>query len=305
MLTAFFRMTGLSLTLAAGLGACGLANFGPKSEPQPQTAVTTISSEPFGPRQPESGFDASGVVPIAGNSGIFGTDDEISVTDSGPYADNASALDPALYDSGEGDLALLDGQYGNDAALLSGVSLPGDDGTAAYFDSDVGTTVYFDTDSSELSDESRETLRKQAAWLQVNKNATATIEGHTDERGTRQYNLALGERRASAVRGYMIALGVDASRVRKVSYGKERPAALGSDDSAWSQNRRSATSVEVGSSSVLVGDATPAPASPSPASIYDDPLLDPSLDALLGTNNADPLGDIPDNPVLNRIDTGS
>ena len=102
----------------------------------------------------------------------------------------------------------------------------------------VGDRVYFDFDKYTLREEARETLEKQAAWLQRNSSATATIEGHTDERGTRDYNLALGERRASAVRDYLVALGVDSNRLKTLSYGKERPVNPNSDQEAWSKNRR-------------------------------------------------------------------
>lgn len=107
-------------------------------------------------------------------------------------------------------------------------------------------TVYFATDSADLDERARETLRRQAAWLNVNPSARATVEGHADERGTREYNLALGDRRASATRGYLVAVGVDESRLDKISYGKERPVALGSDPQAWSRNRRTETAIEDG-----------------------------------------------------------
>lgn len=102
----------------------------------------------------------------------------------------------------------------------------------------VGDRVYFDFDKYDLRENARETLEKQATWLQRNSSVTATIEGHTDERGTRDYNLALGERRASAVRDYLVALGVDSNRLKTLSYGKERPVNANSDREAWSKNRR-------------------------------------------------------------------
>ncbi len=123
---------------------------------------------------------------------------------------------------------------------------PEDAGSTSFFLSDIGQTIYFATNSSELDERARETLRRQAAWLNVNADARVTIEGHADERGTREYNLALGDRRASATRGYLIAVGIDESRIDKTSYGKERPVALGSDPSAWSQNRRTETVIEGG-----------------------------------------------------------
>lgn len=106
-----------------------------------------------------------------------------------------------------------------------------------------GDRVFFAYDSSELTAEGRATLEKQAQWLRTYTNTSVTIEGHCDERGTREYNLALGERRANAVRNYLISLGVDANRVNTISYGKERPAVMGSDNASWAQNRRGVTVV--------------------------------------------------------------
>ena len=105
----------------------------------------------------------------------------------------------------------------------------------------VGNTVYFGFDSSELSGEAQATLDRQAAFLNVNPTMVVIIEGHADERGTREYNLALGDRRAVAVRDYLLAKGLNAARVRTVSYGKERPAVSGSNEESWAKNRRAAT----------------------------------------------------------------
>ncbi len=105
----------------------------------------------------------------------------------------------------------------------------------------VGDRVFFAFDSSVLTSEAQETLRRQADWLQQNPNVDIVVEGHADERGTRAYNLALGERRATAARNYLVSLGVDADRVSTVSYGKERPAVLGSNEEAWAKNRRAVT----------------------------------------------------------------
>ena len=101
--------------------------------------------------------------------------------------------------------------------------------------------IYFDTDRYNVDTRAVAALQQQAQWLMQYPNKRATIEGHADERGTRDYNLALGERRANAAKNYLVSLGVDASRLTTVSYGKERPAALGSDESAWAQNRRAVT----------------------------------------------------------------
>jgi peptidoglycan-associated lipoprotein len=103
--------------------------------------------------------------------------------------------------------------------------------------------IFFDTDQYNVDDQDRVTLDAQAAWLQRNPNVRVTIEGHADERGTREYNLALGERRANAAKNYLQSRGIDPSRMTVISWGKERPAALGSDESAWAQNRRAVTVV--------------------------------------------------------------
>jgi peptidoglycan-associated lipoprotein len=107
--------------------------------------------------------------------------------------------------------------------------------------SQVGNTVYFGFDSSELAGETQATLDRQAAFLNVNPTMVVIIEGHADERGTREYNLALGDRRAVAVRDYLLAKGLNAARVRTVSYGKERPVVSGSNEESWAKNRRAAT----------------------------------------------------------------
>lgn len=105
----------------------------------------------------------------------------------------------------------------------------------------VGDRVFFDTDQSSLSAEARNSLDNQAAWLNQYTSYSVVVEGHADERGTREYNLALGERRANAVRSYLIANGVAANRITTISYGKERPEVVGSNPSAWAQNRRGVT----------------------------------------------------------------
>lgn len=101
--------------------------------------------------------------------------------------------------------------------------------------------IFFGLDQYDVDAEDQATLQSQAAWLQQNPNVRVTIEGHADERGTRDYNIALGERRANAAKNYLASLGIDPSRIGTVSYGKERPAALGSDEAAWAQNRRAVT----------------------------------------------------------------
>ncbi len=102
----------------------------------------------------------------------------------------------------------------------------------------VGDRIFFDFDKYDIKDAARGTLERQAAWLRANPSVTVTVEGHCDERGTREYNLALGARRAQAVKDYLVSLGIDASRVTTISYGKERPEQVGHTEAAWAQNRR-------------------------------------------------------------------
>jgi len=116
-------------------------------------------------------------------------------------------------------------------------------GSAQDFVVNVGDRVFFGFDQYNLTADARAILEKQAAWLAKFPSATITVEGHADERGTREYNLALGERRATAAKEYLVSLGVDAMRIKTLSYGKERPVALGHNNEAWSQNRRSVTVV--------------------------------------------------------------
>ncbi len=113
-------------------------------------------------------------------------------------------------------------------------------GTAAD-GSSITDRVYFATDSSTVDSEGQANLDKQAAWLKANSSVNVTLEGHADERGTREYNIALGERRATAAKSYLVGQGVPASRISTISYGKERPAVTGNDEGAWSQNRRAVT----------------------------------------------------------------
>ena len=113
--------------------------------------------------------------------------------------------------------------------------------TVEYLASGVPDRVFFATNESILTTRSRETLRKQATWLRENSGITVVLEGHADERGTREYNLALGERRANAAKDYLMTYGVSASRISVISYGKERPVDSGSNPLSWSKNRRSVT----------------------------------------------------------------
>jgi peptidoglycan-associated lipoprotein len=126
----------------------------------------------------------------------------------------------------------------NELGAAGGAAVPG---SQQDFVVNVGDRVFFDTDSTDLTMQSRATLDKQAQWLSTYNRYAFTVEGHADERGTREYNIALGARRAQAVRDYLASRGIEGSRMRTISYGKERPVAVCDDISCWSQNRRAVT----------------------------------------------------------------
>jgi len=126
------------------------------------------------------------------------------------------------------------------SGMMQGDVYTGSD-TIEYLATGVKDRVFFATNKSTLTTASRDTLRKQAAWMRKKKKLTFSIEGHADERGTREYNLALGERRANAVKDYLMTYGISGNRLSVISYGKERPVNPGSSPLAWSQNRRSVT----------------------------------------------------------------
>ena len=126
----------------------------------------------------------------------------------------------------------------SDSLASAGAATPG---SQQDFIVNVGDRVFFETDSTELTTQARSTLDKQAQWLAQYGSYAFTIEGHADERGTREYNIALGARRAQTVRDYLAARGIQPSRMRTVSFGKERPVAVCNDISCWSQNRRAVT----------------------------------------------------------------
>ena len=133
------------------------------------------------------------------------------------------------------------GGPGESAGRPTGAVTPGSEQDLQI---NVGDRVFFLEDSSAIGTEGLATLKRQAQWLNRHPQARITVEGHCDQRGTREYNLALGYRRAHAVKDLLIADGVAASRIRTISYGKERPAAVGSSEAAWAQNRRAVTVVE-------------------------------------------------------------
>ena len=131
-------------------------------------------------------------------------------------------------------------KIGTEISQISGDTYTGEE-TVKYLATGVPDRVFFATNKSVLTTASRDTLRKQATWLRENKNINVTVEGHCDERGTREYNLALGERRANAAKDYLMTYGISGNRIATISYGKERPVNSGSGPLAWSQNRRSVT----------------------------------------------------------------
>jgi peptidoglycan-associated lipoprotein len=150
----------------------------------------------------------------------------------------ALALASALFLLAACDSLGLDDGAAGGAGGAGGVATPGTQGDLS---TNIGDRVFYETDSSVLSSEAQATLARQAEWLKQYSNVNVVIEGHCDERGTREYNIALGERRASAAKNYLVSLGVDAGRLSTISYGKERPAVVGHDESSWSQNRRAVT----------------------------------------------------------------
>jgi peptidoglycan-associated lipoprotein len=139
--------------------------------------------------------------------------------------------------SADGDLMAGDRAAVGSAVDQSGVAGP-TPGSQQDLVVNVGDRIFFGYDQSDLTTEARTTVERQAQWLKTYANVNITVEGHADERGTREYNLALGEKRATTIRNYLIANGVAPNRVQTISYGKERPAVMGADDVSWAQNRR-------------------------------------------------------------------
>jgi peptidoglycan-associated lipoprotein len=129
---------------------------------------------------------------------------------------------------------------------VTGAAVPGSQQDLAQT---AGDRVFFEFDRSDITPEAQQILQRQAEWLQHYPNVTVTIEGHCDERGTREYNLALGARRANAVKEYLVSLGVSAARVDTISYGKERPVCTESTEDCWAQNRRGVTVISSGGAS--------------------------------------------------------
>jgi peptidoglycan-associated lipoprotein len=141
---------------------------------------------------------------------------------------------PAELPPAPGPAAPVDNGYGGNSGPAKGSQ-------ADFIASVSSDRIFFNLNEYDVDAQDQQTLQSQAAWLQQNPSVRVTIEGHADERGTRDYNIALGERRANAAKNYLASLGIDPGRISTVSYGKERPAALGSDEAAWAQNRRAVT----------------------------------------------------------------
>jgi peptidoglycan-associated lipoprotein len=129
---------------------------------------------------------------------------------------------------------------------VNGLGDPSDPRSIAYFNQSVGDRVLFPVDQSTLTEEARGVLAGQAGWLQTNSDYAIIIEGHADEQGTREYNLALGARRAAAVQNYLVSQGVPSNRMRTISYGKERPIEICSEEACYAKNRRAVTVLSVG-----------------------------------------------------------
>ncbi len=159
----------------------------------------------------------------------------------------AACTNPNRFGAGGAGGAGGDGGFGGAGGIgTSGLGDPSDPRSVAYFNQTVGDRVFFAVDQSVLSADAQATLRAQAQWLNANSQYSAIIEGHADEQGTREYNLALGERRANAVREFLISQGVAGSRLRTISYGKERPVQVCSNESCWRVNRRAVTVITTG-----------------------------------------------------------
>ena len=159
--------------------------------------------------------------------------------------DDEAATDPSLMGGTEnmsqGPLSGTEVYDGNQMGGAQGTAVPGSQEDLAQ---NVGDRVFFGYDRYDLAPEAQTTLDSQAQWLNKYPSVNITIEGHSDERGTREYNLALGERRANAVKNYLIGRGVAGNRVNTISYGKEQPAVVGTNPGSWAQNRRGVTRVE-------------------------------------------------------------
>ncbi|MBC7737740.1 MAG: peptidoglycan-associated lipoprotein Pal [Candidatus Saccharibacteria bacterium] len=162
----------------------------------------------------------------------------------------AACKNPGRYGAGgvgtEGPGGVNGSGLGTDGVGTSGLGDPSNPASVAYFNQTVGDRVQFVVDQWTLTDEARATLNGQAGWLNANPDYAVIIEGHADEQGTREYNIGLGDKRATSVKNYLISQGISAGRMQTVSYGKERPISLCSDESCYAQNRRAVTVLSLG-----------------------------------------------------------
>ena len=176
----------------------------------------------------------------SGTSGSSGTTSASSSASSSTSDVSSTSSSSGSSNSGSSDSTTSSGSSSTETGSTS-YSYDTDPKTALI---KVGDRVLFGYDSSDLDDDDRAILNNQSKFLNQNPSLKVTIEGHCDERGTREYNLALGEKRASSVKDYLISLGINSDRISVVSYGKERPQVLGSNKAAWSMNRRSVTTID-------------------------------------------------------------
>lgn len=176
----------------------------------------------------------------SGTSGSSGTTSASSSASSSTSDESSTSSSSGSSNSGSSDSTASSGSSSTETGSTS-YSYDTDPKTALI---KVGDRVLFGYDSSDLDDDDRAILNNQSKFLNQNPSLKVTIEGHCDERGTREYNLALGEKRASSVKDYLISLGINSDRISVVSYGKERPQVLGSNKAAWSMNRRSVTTID-------------------------------------------------------------
>jgi peptidoglycan-associated lipoprotein len=161
------------------------------------------------------------------------TPEDTGATDSSGSTDSSSSSSSSAVTTESVDTTAVE----SDAAMAPAP------GSQEQLEIEVGDRVFFEYDKSVVIAAAEKTLKRQAAWMKQYPSVSITVEGHCDERGTREYNLALGERRATAVKNFLVALGVDSSRIATISYGKERPDALGHNKAAWAQNRRGVSTV--------------------------------------------------------------
>lgn len=164
----------------------------------------------------------------------------------------SACRNPDRFGGAGGDLGAngakgANGAGGAGGVTTSGLGDPSNPASVAYFNQSVGDRVHFVVDQSTLTDEARGILTGQSQWLKGHPEYAIIIEGHADEQGTREYNIALGARRAEAVKNYLISQGVAGSHMQTISYGKERPIAVCSDEACYSQNRRAVTVLSIGS----------------------------------------------------------